>query len=394
MAKGKPHMNLVFIGHVDHGKSTTVGRLLYDTGNVDEQTMRKLKDTAKEVGKVGFEFAFVMDNLKEERELIRKVLYFEDLVKIAARDYAPNYMTKYLQDIASDFHSYYNKNRIVTDNPDFVINNNGNVGIGTTGPGGKLTVYDSGNTQLKIGRDSGADYRIGRNSSSGILEFYGQEVGATGFQFSTYAGDWMKITELGNVGIGTTVPTTQLDITKVSGQATMQMQSGSDVGAYLQLERYGSNGNYFNIQTGTANRDTLEIWGGGINLVTVQPGGNVGIGTTGSEAKLDVAGTATLRKASLSVMSGLVSIDEGTVNLHTNPGLELGTTSGWSFDPKTDGSLDTYSTDKLSGSYCARIKNSTAWAAERPRVPKSGWCRARARSRSTTRPRKSIFATA
>ena len=68
MAKGKPHMNIVFIGHVDHGKSTTVGRLLYDTGNVDEQTMRKLKDQAKELGKVGFEFAFVMDNLKEERE--------------------------------------------------------------------------------------------------------------------------------------------------------------------------------------------------------------------------------------------------------------------------------------------------------------------------------------
>ena len=68
MAKGKVHINLVFIGHVDHGKSTTVGRLLYDTKNVDEQTMRKLKDKAKELGKAGFEFAFVMDNLKEEQE--------------------------------------------------------------------------------------------------------------------------------------------------------------------------------------------------------------------------------------------------------------------------------------------------------------------------------------
>lgn len=61
-------MNLVFIGHVDHGKSTTVGRLLFDSGNVDEQAMRKLKDKAKELGKGGFEFAFVMDNLKEEQE--------------------------------------------------------------------------------------------------------------------------------------------------------------------------------------------------------------------------------------------------------------------------------------------------------------------------------------
>ena len=61
-------MNLVFIGHVDHGKSTTIGRMLYDTGNIPEQDMRKLQDKAKEVGKSGFEFAFVMDNLKEERE--------------------------------------------------------------------------------------------------------------------------------------------------------------------------------------------------------------------------------------------------------------------------------------------------------------------------------------
>src|SRR3989304_1371117 len=68
MAKDKTHINLVFIGHVDHGKSTTVGRLLYDSGNVDEQTLRKLKEKAQELGKAGFEFAFVMDNLKEERE--------------------------------------------------------------------------------------------------------------------------------------------------------------------------------------------------------------------------------------------------------------------------------------------------------------------------------------
>src|SRR3990172_97537 len=68
MAKEKPHMNVVFVGHVDHGKSTTVGRLLFDAGTVDEQTMRKLKEKAEELGKGGFEFAFVMDNLKEERE--------------------------------------------------------------------------------------------------------------------------------------------------------------------------------------------------------------------------------------------------------------------------------------------------------------------------------------
>jgi elongation factor 1-alpha len=68
MAKEKPHVNIVFVGHVDHGKSTSVGRLMYDSGNLEEQAMRKLKDKAEELGKGGFEFAFVMDNLKEERE--------------------------------------------------------------------------------------------------------------------------------------------------------------------------------------------------------------------------------------------------------------------------------------------------------------------------------------
>jgi len=64
----KEHMNLIFIGHVDHGKSTTVGRILYDTGALSEQELKKLKEEADKVGKATFEFAFVMDKLKEERE--------------------------------------------------------------------------------------------------------------------------------------------------------------------------------------------------------------------------------------------------------------------------------------------------------------------------------------
>ncbi len=64
----KPHLNLVFIGHVDHGKSTTVGRLLYDTGALPEQEYRKLQAEAEAKGKGTFAFAYAMDNLKEERE--------------------------------------------------------------------------------------------------------------------------------------------------------------------------------------------------------------------------------------------------------------------------------------------------------------------------------------
>src|SRR3989344_1815887 len=68
MAKTKPAMNVVFVCHVDAGKSTTVGQLMFQTGAVSAQEMEKLKAEAVKHGKVGFEFAYVMDKIKEERE--------------------------------------------------------------------------------------------------------------------------------------------------------------------------------------------------------------------------------------------------------------------------------------------------------------------------------------
>lgn len=68
MAEKKEHINLVFIGHVDHGKSTIVGRMMFDSGNLTEQQLRKFREKAESLGKSGFEFAYAMDNLKEEQE--------------------------------------------------------------------------------------------------------------------------------------------------------------------------------------------------------------------------------------------------------------------------------------------------------------------------------------
>ncbi len=68
MAKEKPNFNVVFVGHVDHGKSTCIGRLMYDAGLLPEQELKKLKEEAEKHGKIGFEFAYAMDKIKEERE--------------------------------------------------------------------------------------------------------------------------------------------------------------------------------------------------------------------------------------------------------------------------------------------------------------------------------------
>jgi len=64
----KPHLNLVIMGHVDHGKSTTTGHMLYLAGVVDERTVKAYEEEARKLGKETFKFAWILDNLKEEQE--------------------------------------------------------------------------------------------------------------------------------------------------------------------------------------------------------------------------------------------------------------------------------------------------------------------------------------
>jgi elongation factor 1-alpha len=68
MGKEKIHANLVVIGHVDAGKSTTTGHLIYKCGGVDKRTIEKFEKEAAESGKASFKYAWVLDKLKAERE--------------------------------------------------------------------------------------------------------------------------------------------------------------------------------------------------------------------------------------------------------------------------------------------------------------------------------------
>merc|ERR1712070_1303482 len=68
MSSEKEHLSIVICGHVDSGKSTTTGRLIFELGGIPERELEKLKQEAERLGKSSFAFAFYMDRQKEERE--------------------------------------------------------------------------------------------------------------------------------------------------------------------------------------------------------------------------------------------------------------------------------------------------------------------------------------
>jgi elongation factor 1-alpha len=68
MPHEKFHINIVVIGHVDSGKSTTTGHLIYKCGGIDKRTIEKFEKEAQEMGKGSFKYAWVLDKLKAERE--------------------------------------------------------------------------------------------------------------------------------------------------------------------------------------------------------------------------------------------------------------------------------------------------------------------------------------
>lgn len=68
MPKEKDKINLVVIGHVDSGKSTSTGHLIYKCGGIDQRTIEKFEKEAAETGKASFKYAWVLDKLKAERE--------------------------------------------------------------------------------------------------------------------------------------------------------------------------------------------------------------------------------------------------------------------------------------------------------------------------------------
>jgi elongation factor 1 alpha-like protein len=76
---GKDVINLIVIGHVDAGKSTLMGHLLFQLGQVSGKQMHKYKQESQKIGKSSFAYAWVLDETEEERYFI---FFYQILKKI------------------------------------------------------------------------------------------------------------------------------------------------------------------------------------------------------------------------------------------------------------------------------------------------------------------------
>lgn len=94
------------------------------------------------------------------------------------------------------------------------ITSAGTVGVGTSAPGQTLQVVNAGSFQFRLGAGATFNYDMGRSSADGLLYFYGNQPGFTGFVFSGADGERMRVTSAGNVGVGTAAPNAaaQLDV--------------------------------------------------------------------------------------------------------------------------------------------------------------------------------------
>ena len=86
MEKEEKKLSFVIVGHVDHGKSTLIGRLLFDTDSLPPDKIKEIEETSKELGRE-VEFSFLLDHLEEERKQGITIDTTQTFFKTEKRDY-------------------------------------------------------------------------------------------------------------------------------------------------------------------------------------------------------------------------------------------------------------------------------------------------------------------
>lgn len=171
------------------------------------------------------------------------------------------------------------------------VTSSGSVGIGTTAPGQTLQVVNAGNYQFRLGGGSTFNYDMGRSGSDGLLYFYGNQSGFTGYVFSGADGERMRINASGNVGIGTSSPGSNTRL-NVAGRGLFTSggfdpSDGTASGVSISYDTGNNVGTIGAVQTGVSERElrmrgnTLTFFTNGANeRMRIDSSGSVVIGAT------------------------------------------------------------------------------------------------------------------
>lgn len=303
-------------------------------------------------------------------------------IKWGVIHYADAYAISHLQN-ALVFYQFTDKNNASVNQPRVVIDNFGNVGIGTGfagAPGAALEINNAvSGDQLRIGSGTGTKYSIGRNTGDGLLEFSGDQPSFQGYRFKNYGADVLTIPRVDRAG-----QSNSTELIFGRGQGTSSILGGT----LRAPDAAGTNSAGANLTfspglaTGNAATGDLLFLGAnaGSSGATAQSSttrlivkggtGNVGIGTTTPAAKLDVNGVvnatgytvngAPLSSSQWTTRGSNISLNSGNVGIGT-------TTPSAKLD--VNGNANVTGDINIAGNINARYRGIAEWVSAAQALP-------------------------